>query len=102
MYQNLKEKLKKEMNSKGYICDSDNTERFLDEIILDEIMDHNDKYDEKEFDEIEYTLRRWLHKNYQAVGLCDDRGDYIGYFYDDQKYVFENVSDLEAQFNLQE
>ena len=100
------EECKKEMERAGFICNSDNVERFIDEEVRKAIValsneDTEEDNIEDQFDEICEQVNDYMKNNYKEVGECDERGDYKGYFYDN-KLEFEDVKTLEKHFLIGE
>ena len=93
-----REAIQKEMEVKGYIDDSDYTDRFLDrlakEVVEQEILkgsDDIDLYYEKEAeieqakDELSDLIKNEIMIEYNKIGTINDAGDYIGCYYKDIK-----------------
>lgn len=90
--------IEKEMGILGYIDDSDNNERFLDELakklVEEEILQGSDDielYYEKESkiqeltEELIRIIAEHMNKTYKRKGDCDDRGNYSGCYYKDKE-----------------
>lgn len=86
--------IKEEMNSKGYIDDSDNQDRFLDNSVEENtkiaVLGDNDDiglYYENEGlieelkEEALKNIQKYMSKNYKEKGSVNDRGDYTGCYY---------------------
>jgi len=74
--------IEKEMNKKGYIDDSDNTDRFLDELI--ENLSNEDEELKKFLLE---KIEEIMYKKYNKIGSMNERGDYAGCWYKDKKHA---------------
>lgn len=90
--------IEKEMDILGYIDDSDNNDRFLDELakrlVEEEILQGNDDielYYEKEIEieelteELSEIIAEYMKKTYKRKGDCSERGDYTGCYYKDKE-----------------
>lgn len=108
-----KVEIEKEMNRLGYIDDSDNTDRFLDELAKDlvekELVPDGDLdlYYEKEA-EIEELVEELLEMikdevmiDYDSISTTNERGDYLACWYRDLKGLV-NWADTWQENSLQE
>lgn len=101
LLEKAREQIKKEMNRVGFIDDSDNCDRFLDELarnlVEEELVLGDDikLYYEKE-EEIEELAEKLLDMikdevmiNYDSMSVTDGRGNYSGCWYKDLKGLVE-------------
>lgn len=100
------EECKKELETTGFICDSDNVERFIDNEVRKSIIALSNEYTQDDnledyFDDICEQVNDYLKNNYKEVGYYKDNADYVGYFYGN-KYDFEDAQELEKHFGLGE
>lgn len=89
------ELIKKELNEVGYICDSDNTDRFIDNLIAT-----TSGYEGKKFDELLELIHTYILATVKCVSTVKN-GEYIAYYYTDDK-DFEDVTELKEFYNLTE
>ena len=88
----------REMNEVGFIDDSDNTDRFLDDLARSltekEILKDNDDielYYEKESEieeiaeEVLEMIKDFMGKKYKNKGETDEKANYTGVYYEDQE-----------------
>lgn len=87
-----------EIEKTGFICDSDNVERFVDTEIK-RLLNNDEEYYEKYFDDLVGYAQSYLIKNYRRVWEVSQNGDYKAYFYKNNLY-FETVQDLENYFRI--
>ena len=90
--------IENEMNEVGFICDSDNVERFVDTEIKRLLNNDEDEY-EKYFDDLVGFAQSYLDENYKRVCEVAENGDYTGYFYKNN-LQFETVEELEDYFGI--
>lgn len=96
LLEKAKKEIEKEMEAKGYIDDSDNCDRFLDELarnLAEELVSNGDLelYYEKEA-EIEELAEKLLDMikdeimlTYNGMSVTDERGNYSACWYKDLK-----------------
>lgn len=90
----VKAEVEKEMDRVGFVDDSDNYERFLDnlakELAEKELLQDSDDIDlyyEKEGDveelaeELLEEIEVYMKNTYKEKGSCNDRGNYLGCYY---------------------
>lgn len=90
----VKVEIEKEMNKKGYIDDSDNQDRFLDDtisvttekVVLKDNNDIEAYYENEDLieglkEETLENIQKYMKKNYKEEGSVNDRGDYTGCYY---------------------
>lgn len=98
------EEIKKEIKG-SFICDSDNTDRFVDRTVKEVIRmlstedNEQDNIDEY-FDELEAKAKEFLNNSYKSVYEVKN-GDYTGYYYDNC-FNFKTVEELENHFLIGE
>lgn len=90
--------IEEEINETGFICESDNVERFVDTTIK-EILENDEEKLEKRFEELVEAGENYLKENYKRVGAVARSGDYTGYFYKND-LNFETVENLENYFEI--
>ena len=90
-----KELIKEELNEVGYICDSDNTDRFIDNLVSSK-----EDYKEEEFDELLELIHTYVLATIKCVSTIRS-GVYIAYYYTDDK-DFKDIAELEEFYNLTE
>lgn len=104
-----------EIKSIGFICDSDNTDRFLDRLAWNLAKEHilQGSYDldayyehESEIEELRDQLlneikEKIMKVKYNKIGKCDASGNYTGYYYSKDK-EFKNMSEFCRYFRLEE
>lgn len=78
-----KDEISIEMNRVGFIDESDNSERFIDELAYKFAEEYEDE--ELDFDEVLEMLDDYMKKTYRRKGGCNDRGDYTGCYYKDRE-----------------
>lgn len=75
--EDAKVKIEKEMAEMGYIDDTDETDRFIDNLA----RDYEEEYEEKlDFDDILEMLEDYMKKTYKRKGSSDN-GHYSGCYY---------------------
>lgn len=89
----------------GFICDSDNTDRFLDRTVKEVIrMLSTEDEEEDNVDEYFYSLeekaKEFLSNSYKSVYEAKN-GDYVGYYFDNC-FNFKTVEELENHFLIGE
>ncbi|WP_042680134.1 hypothetical protein [Anaerosalibacter massiliensis] len=98
LLERAKVEIKKEMDELGYIDDSDNYDRFLDELarklVEKELVPNEndiDLYNEKEGEieelskELLEQITEYMQDTYASEGEVDERGNYTGCYYRDEK-----------------
>ncbi len=90
--------IENEMNEVGFICESDNIKRFVDETVKN-ILNNDEEQIEEHFDELVEIGENYLKENYKRVGKVAENGDYTGYFYKNN-LQFETVEELEDYFGI--
>lgn len=98
----IKNEIKKEMEEKKYICDSDNTDRFVDKLVMNilENFSNQEEIEECAAELIE-KANKFLEENYKRIGTVANNGDYIGYYYVNNCH-FETIEELEKFFRISE
>lgn len=98
----IKNEIKKEMEEKKYICDSHNTDRFVNKLVMNilENFSNQEEIEECAAELIE-KANKFLEENYKRIGTVADNGDYVGYYYSNNCH-FENVQELEQFFRISE
>jgi len=76
-------RLERQMKIDGFICDSDNTDRYIDEVVYEAKEACN--YCAELTDKFEEKLRDYLNEEYERVSHLQASGNYIGYWYDSSK-----------------
>lgn len=90
----IKKEIRKEINERGFICDSDNADRLIDELI-------EEYFEEHEVIEILNVLKEFMEKEYKKVYKVYKSGLYHGYYY--RKHLsFNSPKELESHFLLGE
>lgn len=89
----------------GFICDSDNADRFLDKTVKEVIrMLSTEDEEEDNVDEYFYSLeekaKEFLSNSYKSVYEAKN-GDYVGYYFDNC-FNFKTVEELENHFLIGE
>lgn len=89
----------------GFICDSDNTDRFVDRTVKEVIRmlsteDNEEDNIDDYFDELEAKAKEFLNNSYKTVYEVKN-GDYTGYYYDNC-FDFKTVEELEDHFLIGE
>ena len=64
------------MNKVGFIDDTDNTDRFIDNLAREIEEEYG-----LDFDDILEILEDHMKKTYKRKGNCDDAGHYVGCYY---------------------
>lgn len=114
LLQKAEVKIQEEIERFGFIDDSDNADRFLDNLALElakeEILKGNEDinfYYEKEYEieELQEELLKMIKDevmiNYDSIGTTNERGDYSGCWYRDLKGLV-NWADTWQENSLQE
>lgn len=113
LLEKAREEIKKEMEVKGYIDDSDNTDRFLDalakELSEKALVPNNDielyYKKEAEIEELAYelldTIKDEIMINYEGMSVTNERGDYSACWYKDLKGLV-NWAETWQENSLQE
>jgi hypothetical protein len=85
-----------ELFQKGFINESDNTERFSEKLSkkIIELKNISEDYSEELIEFIEDTLIF----NYENVTKIEDNSDCTRYYYNNNLYKFETVKELENKF----
>lgn len=78
--EDAKIKIEGKMNRVGFIDDTDNAERFIDDLA----REYEEEYD-LDFDLILETLEDHMKKTYKRKGSCDKTGHYAGCYYKDKE-----------------
>lgn len=99
------EEVKREIKE-GFICDSDNTDRFIDETIKNTIKilsseDNVEENIEDYFEELLDKTQKFLNDTYKSVSKISTTGDATIYYYDNC-FDFETVEELEDHFLIGE
>lgn len=89
----------------GFICDSDNIDRFVDKTVKEVIRMLSTEEDEEDniedyFDELEAKVKEFLNNSYKSVYEVKN-GDYVGYYFDNC-FNFKTVKELEDHFLIGE
>lgn len=102
MFLEIKNEIKNEMEEKKYICDSDNTDRFVDKLVMNilENFSNQEEIEECAAELIE-KANKFLEENYKRIGTVANNGDYIGYYYVNNCH-FETIEELEKFFRISE
>lgn len=98
------EEIKKEIKG-SFICDSDNTDRFVDRTVKEVIRMLSTEEDEEDniedyFDELETKAKEFLNNSYKSVYEVKN-GNYVGYYFDNC-FNFKTVEELENHFLIGE
>lgn len=93
-----------EIRNVGYICESDNADRFVENKVKNAIINasnENAKEDniEKYFDIIIEKTYDYLKENYKRIGKCKANANYEGYFYNNE-FDFSTLEELKNHFKL--
>ena len=96
-----REEIEKEIKNAGFICDSDNTDRFLDNLVLklrDELIEEFEiNIDENEFfDKVLSKIREEIMSDY-ILYSDSENGNFEGY-YTDKEYT--DLEDFKEKNNL--
>jgi hypothetical protein len=78
--EDAKNKIGEEINTVGFIDDTDEADRFIDNLA----RDYEEKY-EVDFDEILEMLEDYIKKTYKRKGNADSKGHYSGCYYKDKE-----------------
>lgn len=89
----------------GFICDSDNIDRFVDITVKEVIRMLSTEEDEEDniedyFDELEAKAKEFLNNSYKSVYEVKN-GNYVGYYFDNC-FNFKTVEELENHFLIGE
>lgn len=90
----------------SFICDSDNTDRFIDETIKNTIKilsseDNVEENIEDYFEELLDKTQKFLNDTYKSVSKILSNGDAIIYYYDNC-FNFKSIEELEDHFLIGE
>ncbi|SNR95140.1 hypothetical protein SAMN05446037_100249 [Anaerovirgula multivorans] len=78
--EDAKIKIQEKMNKVGFVDDTDNAERFIDDLAREYEEEHD-----LDFDLILETLEDHMKKTYKRKGSCDKTGHYAGCYYKDKE-----------------
>lgn len=76
-----KKEISAEMDRAGYIDESDDNERFIDELT----KKHTEENEKLDFDEVLEMVDDYMKKTYKRKGSSDDGGHYAGCYYKDKQ-----------------
>lgn len=91
LLEKARKEIKKEMEVKGYIDDSDNCDRFLDNLAK-ELTET-----EQEKDELLDLIKDEIMIEYNKIGSINERGDYTGCYYKDIKDAIKWANNWQEQ-----
>jgi len=91
LLEKAREEIKKEMDEVGFIDDSDNTDRFLDNL-AEQLTET-----EQEEDELLYLIKNEIMIEYNKISSVNDAGDYAGCYYKDIKDAIKWANNWQEQ-----
>jgi len=91
LLEKAREEIKKEMDEVGFIDDSDNTDRFLDNL-AEQLTET-----EQEEDELLDLIKDEIMIEYNKIGFINDAGDYTGCYYKDIKDAIKWANNWQEQ-----
>lgn len=91
LLEKAREEIKKEMDEVGFIDDSDNIDRFLDNL-AEQLTET-----EQEEDELLDLIKDEIMIEYNKIGFINDAGDYTGCYYKDIKDAIKWANNWQEQ-----
>lgn len=91
LLEKAREEIEKEMEAKGYIDDSDNTDRFLDRL-AEQLTET-----EQEKEELLDLIKDEIMIEHNKIGFINERGDYTGCYYKDIKDAIKWANNWQEQ-----
>ena len=91
LLENAREEIRKEMDEVGFIDDSDNTDRFLDNLV-EQLTET-----EQEEDELLDLIKNEIMIEYNKISSVNDAGDYAGCYYKSIKDAIKWANNWQEQ-----
>lgn len=89
LLEKARKEIKKEMDEVGFIDDSDNIDRFLDNLV--------EQLAETEQEELLDLIKNEIMIEYNKIGFINDRGDFVGCYYSTKKDAIKWANNWQEQ-----